>query len=362
MDMMEEPTDVHYDDIPAELPVDVHQVNLRATASSRTSASQTETELGNGYKLDGLQISEAELTWHEKLGNGAMCEVYKVEWGGKLAAAKKLFSKFADDSQSKPFVDMVNEVNFVAKLGSHPNICEFFGWSKGSHDDPVLVMELIDGPTLEDFFDLYRKRNLKWRPKIATMYSWMWALLSALEFLHDRPVPLLHRDIKPANLVLTADRSSVKLVDFGVSRELSQEEQERTSSLKRQMTKLTGTARYMSPEVFDAKKSTYNEKSDVFAAALVMWEMCTGAKVFSNKGEGEYLQQQSFRDFNRPDITQVKWIAVREVITAAWELLPDNRPSARRLREQLEALPGCPPTGDPSPLTSQGCGTGCSVQ
>lgn len=219
--------------------------------------------------------------------------------------------------------------------------------------------------------------------------------------MHERPIPLLHRDFKPANLVLNMDRTNLKLVDFGVSRELDMERadeavplqeggraesgradgaraesgqsarmmrrQSSTASakLRRVMTHCTGTSRYMSPEVFNSKKDYYDEKSDLYSAALVMWEICAGGcKVFSGGHDADMLIQQSFRDYTRPEITDVQWADVRPLIEAAWATDPKHRPPARELLKRLKQLPGCPPEGDPSPLSfSGGCvPQGCSVQ
>jgi serine/threonine protein kinase len=79
----------------------------------------------------------------------------------------------------------------------------------------VILVELMGPEDLGGF--LARKRpgfNLG-RPRI---YSWLGDLLRALDHLHDRDPILIHRDVKPENLLLTRDRRSLKLADFGLAK------------------------------------------------------------------------------------------------------------------------------------------------
>lgn len=151
----------HVEDIPEDDAWEKEKERDDDRPSSAVSEADTTGQDYTAHQLRGTQIAREDIKWLEKIGNGAMCEVFKVEFNGKIAAGKKLFDKFSDDSMSKPFQDMVNEVNFVADLGSHPNVCEFYGFSLGPNDSPVLVMELIEGPTLEDHFDHFRAKKKK---------------------------------------------------------------------------------------------------------------------------------------------------------------------------------------------------------
>jgi len=85
----------------------------------------------------------------------------------------------------------------------------------------------------------------------------------ALNECHHRPEgKVLHRDLKPGNIFLDAN-SNVKLGDFGLSRVLSNETQYASTHV--------GTPYYMSPE--QIKESKYNEKSDIWSAGCVLYEI-----------------------------------------------------------------------------------------
>ena len=79
----------------------------------------------------------------------------------------------------------------------------------------MILVELMGPDDLGGFlarkppgFDLGRARAL----------AWILDLLRALEHLHDRDPILIHRDVKPENLLLTRDRRSLKLADFGLAK------------------------------------------------------------------------------------------------------------------------------------------------
>ena len=80
---------------------------------------------------------------------------------------------------------------------------------------PVILVELMGPDDLGSFlarkrpgFDLGRAR----------VHAWLLDILRALEHLHDRDPILIHRDVKPENLLLTHDRRTLKLADFGLAK------------------------------------------------------------------------------------------------------------------------------------------------
>jgi len=83
----------------------------------------------------------------------------------------------------------------------------------------------------------------------------------AISFLHGCRPPVIHRDIKPGNLLLTAE-GHLKVSDFGLSKIF-----EGAQLGAYQMTGVTGTLRYMAPEVM--RSEHYTEKVDVYSFSFV---------------------------------------------------------------------------------------------
>ena len=153
-------------------------------------------------------------------------------------------------------------------------------------------------------------------------------LAAALEAAHSRRI--LHRDIKPQNVLL--DRSGEpKLTDFGLARQL--DDPGITSAGL-----FLGTPHYVSPE--QAEAGTLDERTDLYALGVVLYEMATGRKPFEGKTVVEVLDQQRHqapsdpREIN-PDIGE----DLSKLILRCLEKDPDNRlSSARELRTALQEL------------------------
>jgi serine/threonine protein kinase len=67
-------------------------------------------------------------------------------------------------------------------------------------------------------------------------------------------------------MMLSKDLSTVKLADFGMSKKINQAERETMINKGH-----TGTLRYMAPEVVAKATAHYNEKADIYSAAIIIW-------------------------------------------------------------------------------------------
>jgi serine/threonine-protein kinase len=205
-----------------------------------------------------------------KIGEGGMGEVWRAT-DTKLSrdvAIKILPEAFAQDPDR--LSRFTREAQVLASL-NHPNIAAIYGV-----EDRALVMELVDGPTLEQRLTagpIPLDEALRIAREVA----------EALEYAHERGV--VHRDLKPANIKLTGE-GRVKVLDFGLAKALSRDEvaaDPRTSPTltmhATQMGQIMGTAAYMSPE--QARGQSVDRRADIWAFGVMLCEMLTGRQLFT---------------------------------------------------------------------------------
>jgi serine/threonine protein kinase len=153
----------------------------------------------------------------------------------------------------------VREAEILFEL-DHPSVVDVVDLAL-EHDPPYLVMELIDGESLE--------HRLKRGPlPIAQATRLFSSMASALSHAHARGIH--HRDIKPSNIMLTENLP--KLVDFGIA------VQEDRTQLTKAGTKF-GSMSYTPPELFDQPQAD-NQLRDVYGLGVVLYESLVGAKAF----------------------------------------------------------------------------------
>ena len=207
-----------------------------------------------GRRLDGrYEILEL-------IGVGGMADIYKANdiIEDKIVAVKILRNDLAEDDD---FLRRFRNESKAIALLSHPNIVKIF--DVGFTDKiQFLVMEFIDGITLTEFIE--QQGVLKWKDAIHFTVQ----ILRALQHAHDRGI--VHRDIKPQNIMLLQD-GTIKVMDFGIAR-FAREEGKTVSD------KTIGSVHYISPE--QARGDITDEKSDLYAVGVMLFEMLTGEKPF----------------------------------------------------------------------------------
>jgi serine/threonine protein kinase len=168
------------------------------------------------------------------LGEGGMGRVYVAEDETLVRKVALKTLKRADESSRKRFI---REARAAARV-SHPNLCPIFEVAEEG-GQPFLAMELLSGETLST-----RLRRGPLEPEEALELAN--DLLSGLGALHE--AGLIHRDVKPSNLFLTPH--GVKLVDFGLARELRKASAESpwTTTNLTAPGLIVGTPGYMAPE------------------------------------------------------------------------------------------------------------------
>ena len=196
-----------------------------------------------------------------KLGEGGMGEVYRATDTklGRDVAIKVIPDAFAQDAGR--MARFAREAQVLAAL-NHPNIAAIYG-VEGS----ALVMELVDGPTLEE-------RIARGPMPVEEALAVAQQIAEAVEYAHERGV--IHRDLKPANVKLTP-KGRVKVLDFGLAK-LTEQSEGGVTALTQTMA-IVGTPGYLAPEQLKGKPA--DARSDIFAFGCVLYELLSGRRAFA---------------------------------------------------------------------------------
>jgi len=254
-----------------------------------------------------------------ELARGGMGVVFLARHAelGREVALKVMRGSAADKGMVQRFIA---EAQTVAQL-DHPNIVRVHEVGKEG-EDPFLVMDLIEGESLEE--KLKRQGTLP-NKEVGEIGR---ALADALEHAHERSI--VHRDVKPANVLIDAEGRPL-LTDFGLAKDLSADKG------LTQEGQWVGTPGYMPPEQASGDLRRIDRKSDVYGLGGTLYALLTGRPPFETKTAHETLKAiQETRPTPpstlRPDVSQ----DLEAVILKCLEKQPESRYlSARELAEDL---------------------------
>ena len=177
----------------------------------------------------------------------------------------------------------------------HPNIVHFFGLVE-QFGQLAIVIEFVEGATLDRVITQQRKeRQHPDAPAMPFMLAWHYfaQLLGALSAVHH--LGIIHRDVKPANILIRTD-GIAKLTDFGIAR-VPQEAVFDTGGMA------PGTGAYMAPE--QVTGGELDARADLYAAAIVLFEMLTGVTPFEAPGKNEIMTRTAQLEDSAPPLTSI---------------------------------------------------------
>lgn len=264
----------------------------------------------------------------EEIGHGGMGSVYQAERSGEdfsQRVAIKLVRGFA----TAPVLERFRRERALLASLQHPNIARLYDGGSTAQGQPYLVMELVEGETL----DRWCQRT---RPDLGTRLRLLRTLCMAIQHAHQNLV--LHRDLKPANVMVRTDGEPV-LLDFGVGKLLHSDSVDAPDE-PRPTTQFIGlTPAYASPEQLRGEAST--TLSDVYGLGLILFELLCGEPLRAN------AKTTTRRQPSRVAARGADWLArdarllrgeLDTIVARALHEEPARRyPSAAALAEDLQA-------------------------
>lgn len=273
--------------------------------------------LGERYEIGGV------------LGRGGMAEVHlgRDLRLGREVAVKVLRSDLARDPSFQ--VRFRREAQASASL-NHPAIVAVYDTGEDRTAlgaTPYIVMEYVEGETLRD---VLRREGALSPERAMTLAA---DISGALDFSHRNGI--VHRDVKPGNVMITP-QGTVKVMDFGIARAVSDSAATMTSTAA-----VIGTAQYLSPE--QARGESVDARSDVYSLGCLLYELATGAPPFTGDSPVSVAYQHVREDPRLPSsINPAVPAELDAILLKAMSKNPANRyQSAAEMRNDLlRALAG----------------------
>lgn len=278
----------------------------------------------------GDRLAGYEILAHLKNGGMATLYLARHESDPGIVALKVVHQHLSDDSQAVRM--FVHEAALTSRI-KHPNVVRVDRMveAQGAY---FIVMEYVHGCSLAQLLQGLIRRRRRMSPELAVYIAMLVAdgLHAAHELRGDdgSALRLVHRDVSPQNILL-AHTGDIKLIDFGIAKARSGIHHSSTGlSIK-------GKLRYMSPE--HAKGQSVDRRTDVYALAVVLWEMLTMRPLFWAETDFAVLAKVQNPQVKPPSTFAPRITsALDDAIMAALHPKRDLRPpSAREFRQMLAA-------------------------
>lgn len=271
------------------------------------------------------------------IGAGGMAEVFLARQTGlggfeKHVVVKRILPNLSVDHA---FVEMfLQEARLAARI-SHPNVVQIFDVGQVGAQY-FMAMEYVRGWDLNAVLRLCLRLGTPFPVELgAAVVAHICAGLQAAHSAtdeHGRPAPIIHRDVSPHNVLVSTD-GQVKLTDFGIAKALEGGSRTPTATLK-------GKLSYMSPEQVRADGSPMGPRSDLFPAALILYQCLTLEQPF--RRESEFATLKAILQDPVPSVSTRRNDvppSLDRILERGLARDPEQRyPSGRALQQDLEKL------------------------
>ena len=254
-----------------------------------------------------------------------MAEVFKAfdSRSGEIVALKRMLPSLDDDDESQ---DLTPLFQAEARIGSslrHPHIAQLLDFGRVS-EFFYITFEFIDGRDLSVIQSKLATRGEAFDTTLACALGI--AMTEALSYAHERRDaegsrrPVIHRDVSPQN-ILVSQSGDVKLIDFGVAKDVD------GGTGRTQIGTLRGKFGYLAPEQVDGVG--VDARTDVFALAVVLWELLAGKRLFH--ADNEFLAVQRLMNHVPEPLSAIRSdvsSALSDVVAAALSKDAASRPAS----------------------------------
>jgi serine/threonine protein kinase len=255
----------------------------KTTMSPNTRITVLPDVRSEGDRLVLVPRDQTRYEGDKLLGRGGMGEVKLARDHdiGRKVAVKRLL----DDDNPHAVARFIDEVRTVGSL-EHPNIVPIHDVGQDEDGAYFFVMKYVEGETLESIIEKLDAGDAAYHKRYGfeARLDLFVGLLRALQYAHSQG--LVHRDVKPAN-IMVGGYGEVVLMDWGIAHRMRSET--RVTNLGGQQSvdlgdrastetvdgSVVGTPQYMSPEQAAGDVANLDGRSDLYSAAVVLYELLT---------------------------------------------------------------------------------------
>jgi serine/threonine protein kinase len=246
----------------------------------------------------------------------------------RTVAIKRLHGSF---SSNPAFVAMfMDEARLAARI-RHPNVVSIID-VVAENGELLLVMDYVHGESLAGLLSAASEQGVLIEPQVTVkiISDTLRGLHAAHELKNEIGTPLgvVHRDVSPQNILVAVD-GVTHLIDFGIAKAIGRVQHTQEGQVK-------GKLRYMAPEQIEG--GVADRRTDIFAAAVVLWEALAGKFLFSgNQAHILYSVLRAPIPSPRSFVPKLPK-ALESVVMKGLERNPDKRfATALEMEDALEA-------------------------
>ena len=299
-----------------------HGELAQRTARGEIERTPMSVTLGPGGPGYGPTRSLDELKLHEMVGQGAFSKVFRATDRklGRTVAVK--FLKKASWSDARAIASFLREFEILNRL-QHPHLLPVYGWGRTSRSAVFLVMEWIEGQSLEPW--QHERRPISEVLKVGCEVA------SGLIAAHAAGV--WHCDLKPGNVLLDVN-GHARLADFGLARWGSDDDSPRG-----------GTAGFLAPEQINLGFGAISERTDVYGLGGLLYALLAGRPPC----EGSDLPETIVQVLSQEPVVDLQVYGIPETVSrvvmrALCKRSEERWPDVATLATELERV--CRTTGE----------------
>ena len=299
--------------------------------NDRSTAPRARTNFGTVNVEAPRRIGRYAL--HRAIGSGGMATVHLGRLFGprgfaRIVAIKRLHAAYADDPDFT--VRFMQEARLASRI-RHPNVVPVLDvLAEGG--ELSLVMEYVEGESLARLLRIARERGSV--VPVAIAAAIIAGVLHGLHAAHEsegedgKPLGVVHRDVSPQNIIVGAD-GVARLLDFGVAKAVG------LAPATRGGAGAVGKLSYMAPE--QIRREAVSPRTDVYAAAVVLWEAICGRRLFRGEDEADVAEQILIGLIAPPSkFAPTIDDALERLVRRGLATEPRARPDAREMATALE--------------------------